>query len=224
MPTGLAGAAGGARCGLMRALLSDAAGTLRHLSEPAAVTYARIGRRFGVSRSEAAIQQGFLSVMRAEHDGLRYVGDGRVFWRAVVSHATGCADPDYFESVYAAFGASAWSMEPGALAVLEALRDGGRLVAVVSNWDTRLRPILAALGVLDRVDVAIISGEIGLEKPDPRIFHAACGALSVAPAQALHLGDSLRADVEGARGAGLSAWHFGRDLESIAQLPALLLR
>lgn len=211
-------------CGLMRALLIDAAGTLLHLNEPAGVTYARIGRRFGVSRSEAAIQQGFLSAMRAEHGGIRYVGDGRVFWRAVVAHATGCSDPDYFEAVYGAFGASAWSLESEALAVLEALREGGFSLAVVSNWDTRLRPILAALGVLDRVDVAIISGEVGIEKPDPRIFHAACGALSVAPAQALHLGDSLRADVEGARGAGLSAWHFGRDVESLTQLPGRLLR
>ena len=208
----------------MQALLIDAAGTLLHLNEPAAATYARIGRSFGVQRSEVLIQRGFSSAMRAEHDGPRYVGDGRPFWRAVVAQATGCADPDYFEAVYAAFGAPAWSLAPGALAALDVLRAGGIAVGVVSNWDTRLRPILASLGVLERIDVAVISGELGVEKPDPRIFHAACRALSVSPAQSAHLGDSRRADVEGARAAGLLAWHFGTDIKSFAQLPGLLLR
>ena len=206
----------------MRALLIDAAGTLLHLNEPVAAIYARIGRSFGVQRSEAEIQERFSAAMRAEHRGPRYVGDGRPFWRAVVTRCTGCADPDYFEAVYGAFGAPAWSLAPGALAVLDTLRAGGIAVGVVSNWDTRLRPILAALGVLARVDAAIISGELGIEKPDPRIFHAACDALSVSPAQAVHLGDSRRADVEGARAAGLLAWHFGTDVESFAQLPGLL--
>ena len=207
----------------MRALLIDAAGTLLHLKEPVAVTYARIGRPFGVRRSIPSIQEAFSAAMRAEHDGLRYVGDGRVFWRTVVSRATGCTDPDYFEAVYGAFGAPAWSLAEGALGVLDALRARGIVVGVVSNWDTRLRPILSALGVLERVDVAIISGELGIEKPDPRIFHAACQALSVTPSQAIHLGDSRRADVEGARAAGLSAWHFGTDVEAFAQLPLRLL-
>ncbi len=206
----------------MRALLADAAGTLLHLREPVGVTYARIGRDFGVTRTAAAIQEGFAAAMRSPRQGPRHVGDGRAFWRPVVAMATGFGDDacfdEYFEAVYAAFGAPAWSVAPGAFAALDALRAAGVGVAVVSNWDTRLRPILAELGVLDHVDVAIISGELGIEKPDPRIFAAACAALSVAPAQAVHLGDSRRADVDGARAAGLTAWHFGTDITAFSQV------
>jgi putative hydrolase of the HAD superfamily len=75
----------------------------------------------------------------------------------------------------------------------------------VSNFDDRLLPLLAALGISERVDAVVPSSLAGSAKPDARIFHAALARLDVLPAAALHVGDDPSRDVTGARRAGLRA-------------------
>ncbi len=54
---------------------------------------------------------------------------------------------------------------------------------------------------------AITAREFGVGKPDPRIFHAAAGALALAPQDILHIGDDASLDVLGALNAGMqTAW------------------
>ncbi|MEL6345076.1 MAG: HAD-IA family hydrolase, partial [Myxococcota bacterium] len=69
----------------------------------------------------------------------------------------------------------------------------------------------------------VISGELEIEKPDPRIFRFACDQLGVAPEQAIHMGDSVRSDVEGARRAGCLAWRFPHDVPSFTEAAARIL-
>jgi putative hydrolase of the HAD superfamily len=94
-------------------------------------------------------------------------------------------------------------------ALLEALRTRGLLLAVVANgWPeparlTRRR--IAELGVAERVDAVVLADEVGWRKPDPRIFAAALAALGVTAGEAMHVGDSLAADVRGAADAGLTS-------------------
>lgn len=205
-----------------RALLFDAAGTLLHLAEPVGRTYARLGRPFGVTRPPAEIELGFRRFFGAPWPGLRMEGDGRPFWRAAVLAATGVESPEMFEILYAHYGrAPAWTLAEGALEGLTALRQAGIKVAVLSNWDNRLRGLLGSLGLLERVDLALISGEVGLEKPDPRIFALACGALEVRPAEALHIGDDPIADGEGARAAGLGFLRWGVDLRRFEEVEGI---
>jgi putative hydrolase of the HAD superfamily len=92
-----------------------------------------------------------------------------------------------------------------ALPALAACRARGFRVGIVSNWEAWLVGMLEANGVAAQVDFSIISGVIGYEKPDPRIFAAAVDAAGVAPAEILHIGDSLVSDVHGAHAAGLQA-------------------
>ncbi|HST16755.1 MAG TPA: HAD family hydrolase [Gaiellaceae bacterium] len=93
-------------------------------------------------------------------------------------------------------------------ALLEALRSRGLRLAVVANgWPeparlTRRR--ISELGVAERVDAVVLADEVGWRKPDPRIFEAALAALGVDAAEAVHVGDSLDADVRGASAAGLA--------------------
>jgi putative hydrolase of the HAD superfamily len=78
----------------------------------------------------------------------------------------------------------------------------------------------------------VASAEIGAAKPDPEIFLHALGLAGVEPARALHVGDTLRADVEGARAVGIRpvfltrAGERGPDevatIASLAELPGLL--
>jgi putative hydrolase of the HAD superfamily len=74
---------------------------------------------------------------------------------------------------------------------------------VVSNSDGRAAAALAAAGLLDAFEFVIDSGEVGVEKPDPRIFQIALDRLGVSPAAALYVGDLYEVDVVGARAAGL---------------------
>ncbi len=190
----------------MQALLTDAGNTLLQLREPVGVTYARLGRPFGVRRGPQEVDDAFRAAFAVPWTGPRYAGDGRPFWRRVVALSTGCNDPDYFERLYAHYAlAEAWALAPGALACFGRLRARGVKVAVVSNWDTRLRGLLDEIGALAALDEAVISAEVGVEKPDPEIYRLACRRLGVAPEQALHVGDHPRKDVAAARAAGCRA-------------------
>jgi putative hydrolase of the HAD superfamily len=96
-------------------------------------------------------------------------------------------------------------------AALEALRVRGLRLGLITNNDgVHQREKLAAVGLGEQFDAIVISGEVGVPKPRPEIFVAACAALGVEPAQALHVGDNLDADYRGARDAGLAAVWLNR--------------
>ena len=78
-------------------------------------------------------------------------------------------------------------------------------LAVVSNFDGRLTGICTGLGITDAFDTIVMSARVGSAKPDPRIFAIALARLGVEAADAVHVGDSEREDIVGARAAGLRA-------------------
>ena len=105
-------------------------------------------------------------------------------------------------------------------------------MGIVSNWQRGLSHFCRELGLLERVDFVVASAEVGLEKPDRRIFELAARRMGLAPEAMLHVGDHPIEDVDGAREAGLSALLLTRDApEPVAgsdgmpqpgELPALL--
>ena len=90
-------------------------------------------------------------------------------------------------------------------AALARLRAAGIRLGVVSNSDGRVAQALESAGLGGHFDVIVDSRIAGVEKPDPRIFHAALERLGVEPAAALYVGDVYEVDVVGARRAGLDA-------------------
>jgi len=97
---------------------------------------------------------------------------------------------------------------PGALATIAGLgRRAGLAVVIVTNSDGHAPENLRDCGI---VDVPVIdSVVVGSEKPDGRIFAAALDrAGGVAPADVVHVGDTLSADVAGARAVGITPIHF----------------
>jgi HAD superfamily hydrolase (TIGR01509 family) len=96
-----------------------------------------------------------------------------------------------------------WQPFADTASTLRALREAGVPVAVVSNIGFDIRPMFQAWGLADLVDAWVLSYEVGLCKPDPDIFLAACTALGVAPDRALMVGDTP-ADA-GAVAAGCAA-------------------
>ncbi len=131
------------------------------------------------------------------------------------------------------FAADAWEPYPDVLPALEALHDmDGLRIGVVSDWGSNLAPILAKIGLDRYLDFTLASGAVGLAKPDPAFFRLALSRVGVAPEQALMVGDSYRADVLGARAAGLDALLLDRPgiatasdvpiIRSLDELPAMV--
>jgi putative hydrolase of the HAD superfamily len=93
--------------------------------------------------------------------------------------------------------------------VLEVVRDVRRdhEVALLTNATSRLHRDLAALGLLGEVDHVLNSSELGLAKPDPRVFRAACTRVRQ-PLSRCWFVDDTHANVAAAESIGLRAHHF----------------
>ena len=117
---------------------------------------------------------------------------------------------------------------PGAFETIAALRRRGLTVVFVTNSDGHAEENLCDCGI---VDVPVIdSTVVGSEKPDVRIFEAALAraGAGIRATDVVHVGDTLAADVAGARAAGITPIHFdppracrARDHRHIRSLPAI---
>lgn len=117
------------------------------------------------------------------------------------------AEADAWWTAYLVEYRSAWRLHEDALPCLDALaaRIPGVRFGIITNGELDFQtPKLDALRLSERVDAVVASGEVGVAKPDPRIFALACDALDVAPGEAAYVGDRLRTDAIGAARAGLT--------------------
>lgn len=131
-------------------------------------------------------------------------------WRTIAEHAlerTGRPSPSLAAAMaddFAARRRAAARLFDDALPCLAALRARGVPLALVTNGDTRMqRDKIASHGLAAYFDVVAIEGELGVGKPDPRVYRHALTALGVAPADATMVGDNLDWDVAGAQHVGL---------------------
>ncbi|MBI5232211.1 MAG: HAD-IA family hydrolase [Coriobacteriales bacterium] len=108
-------------------------------------------------------------------------------------------------AVYEEFGdASRWRAYEDVGRTFGMLRECGVKIGLISNWDSRLRGIIERLGLGEYVDTIVSSADVGLHKPDPRIFELALGHVGVSARDAAHVGDHEYADVLGATGVGMT--------------------
>lgn len=207
----------------LQAITFDAAGTLIRVAEPVGQTYARIAHDLGMTLSPQALDAGFRGVFPSmppmafpDANDASLLRAERAWWRElvtrVVQHAGGVAAIDaYFDALFAHYArGAAWRAYPEAHRALESARKRGLRVGVISNFDSRLPPILQQLGFESLLDTVVYSTRCGAAKPDGRIFRHALEALGATPETALHVGDSLDADYHGASAAGMTAVHLHR--------------
>lgn len=186
----------------VKALFVDAAGTLLRTREPVGVTYARFARARGHVADPVEVEARFRAAYRSFTGPQQ--GDGREFWRPIVSEAVGVDDGRLFEDLYEWYATpKAWWIDDEALRALGRIARQGVRLGIVSNWDRRLRLLYERFALERMFSVLICSAEVGVEKPDPWIFTIACRAAGVSPRQAVHLGDDAEKDVAGANRAGL---------------------
>ncbi|HZI95034.1 MAG TPA: HAD-IA family hydrolase [Patescibacteria group bacterium] len=211
----------------------DVGGTLVDVSPSVGAVYATACAARGARVAPSDLQEAFdrawvtLSedVPRGADRYRLFAGGEREWWERVSTRAFDlCGVPvparppaDELRAVFAR--PEAWKIYPEARDALAELRRRGYRLGVLSNWDSRLPELLAALDLEAHFEALIYSAAAGYEKPHPAIFTAALEALNVDPSRAVHIGDRLEEDYAGAKSAGMRALlvRRGPDLAAMRQ-------
>jgi putative hydrolase of the HAD superfamily len=207
---------------VIRAVCFDAGATLLHPDPPVEEVYGRVFREDGARFSPEALRDALSAAwagVQAVPARDRYGGvtGEEAFWRAFLAGVRrsidgGAVSDAAFARLATHFrDAGSWSIYGDVLPTLEELSARGLALAVISNWDSHLPRLLEELRLASYFSVISVSAIESTGKPSPEIFRRTCLRLGVSPGEALHVGDSPREDVEGARGAGLSALLIDRD-------------
>jgi putative hydrolase of the HAD superfamily len=220
---------------VIRGVLLDALGTLVRLEPPAprlqASLRARLGLDVPLDRCATAMQAEMsyygAHCARARDDVTLAVL--RLECSDVLADVL-AAGPQGAEILPCLTDAVVFTAFPDAAPALDALTAQGRRLAVVSNWDVSLPPVLRRLGLASHFELVVHSAGVGAAKPDPRPFLVALERLELAPAECVHVGDDPVNDVEGAAAAGLRAILVdrtgervgARTVRSLEDVPALL--
>jgi putative hydrolase of the HAD superfamily len=224
---------------VIRAVLFDAGATLVHPDPPVEAIYAREFAIDGVTFTQESLMQALTRAWEEVHaspETNRYGGvSGETdFWLSFLNRVRsfldgGSVSVAAFERLARHFrNAAAWAIYDDVPATLEELIRRDLKLAIVSNWDSHLPRLLAALGLDRYFSVVAVSAIEETGKPGAEIFHRACRRVGVEPAEALHVGDSVTEDFQGARRAGLSALLLDRldrhpeitdRIVSLAELP-----
>jgi putative hydrolase of the HAD superfamily len=220
----------------LRAVLIDALGTLVEL-QPPAPRLRRILRESGFEVSEEQAAAGFAAEIAyyLDHhlDGSDPERLERLRDRCAeeLRSALGIPELDHVTARRAMLGALEFTPYEDVLPALRELRQRGLALVIASNWDCSLPNWLEPTGILELVDGVVTSAEVGAPKPSTRVFERALAIARAAPAEAVHVGDRLDNDVEGAAAAGIRPVLMQREgepppgveaISSLLELPALL--
>ncbi len=199
----------------IQAITFDAGHTLFQPSPSVGSVYREVMLRHGLDNSENALELGFrkafshVSKNSEILDGEKREKD---YWRRIVKETLkGLESPgegfdSLFEELWTEFGhGRRWRTEAGTTATLKALKEARYRLSILSNWDKRLRIVVSDFGYENLFEHLFISSEIGFEKPHAGIFKHAAKRLELEPSRMLHVGDSLKEDLIGARNAGFQA-------------------
>lgn len=196
----------------IRAVLFDAGDTLIYMPNNPETTLQEVCRQWGLVVSDEDARRACRQSERyySQHY-LTYKGDHGEFWRRFHGEglrSLGIDDPtgekaDYLSHIFGRQGV--WLAFPDAASVCQQLRSMGLKLAVVSNGPNTTSDLLAQSGLLPYFDLVVASQDLGIQKPDPRIFLFALDKLGVSSQEALFVGDLFDVDVLGAKAAGINA-------------------
>jgi len=215
---------------VIRAILFDAAGTLFYLTKTVGDHYAFVGREIALDLDAQKLESAFHAAWkqmppRTAIDGPRE-NDDKGWWRELVGLVFDRVAPslskldrdNFFEIAYEHFAeAGVWELYPEVPEVLEQLRPRFQL-AVISNFDGRLRFILQHLGISKYFSHVFISSELGADKPDPEIFRRALEIMHLNAKEVIHVGDDRERDWKAAAAAGFSVFRLDRPRNSLRDL------
>ena len=219
------------------AISFDVTGTLLGLPRLGEI-YAEAFRRHGHEADAAAMgrvvpavwQEMSIRTRLGEDRFAAHLEGAKGFWRELVARVAAHLElpaptPFLAAELYDRFAhAEAWEVFADARTLLPRLRDAGVRLAVASNFDGRLPRLLEESGLAAHLETIVYSEEVGVEKPHPALFEEVLARLGLPATDVVHVGDSRRDDVEGARAIGMQALWLTRDstrgdLRTLAELP-----
>jgi putative hydrolase of the HAD superfamily len=194
----------------IKAVLLDALGTLVELQPPAPRLQRQL-REVGFDVTEERAAAGFAAEIAyyLDHhiEGSDPVRVERLRDRCAeqMRRTLGLNGLDHVQARRAMLSSLEFRPYPDVLPALGELRERGLKLVIVSNWDTSLPGWLEPTGIMELVDGVVTSAEVGAPKPNPRVFERALALAGVAAGEAIHVGDKVDNDVEGAAAAGVRA-------------------
>lgn len=216
-------------------LFFDAGNTLVFPNLPlVAEKLARLGARVALADLEASEQKTRFKlddpeVVKNSNDDARW----NLYFETIFRNC-GVSDAGLIEAVLSELRvihktSNLWELVPPEVPVALKKLQGRFRMSVISNANGTVREKLRRVGLLEFFETVIDSGEEGIEKPDPRIFHAAVKRTGAQMEQSLYIGDMYHIDVAGARAAGMevvlldpAGLHRDKPVRRVADLPALV--
>ncbi len=202
------------------AVLFDLDDTLFDHSACTRAALADLRRQFAVLRRAPAalVEAEHRRLLEALHlrvlAGQLTVDDARIErFRRLLAFADGAPDaalPADLAAAYREAYLAHWRPVEGALDLLLALHGRISTGVVTNNVASEQRQKIAACGFGPLLDAVIISDEVGVAKPDPRIFGLALEALGCEAGETVMVGDAWETDIAGARAAGIRPLWFNR--------------
>jgi REG-2-like HAD superfamily hydrolase len=199
------------------------------------------GHEATVDQMRGAWAKGGQRFVQAADEGRTFStskGESRRFWIALyleLLEVIGIEDDEAAERMYQTFSdPKTYGLFPDAVPTLDELSSRGLRLGVISNFESWLRDLLHHLEVTERFEVIAISGDLGWEKPDPRIFKWALEEMGVLAERSMYVGDSPHFDPGPAQAVGMNGVLLDRhgrwvDLEgdypriaSLGEIPALI--
>ena len=212
---------------LPQTIFLDAVGTIIGLRERVGDIYSSKALSFGVETDPTALELAFRASFRSSPPlAFAQVSPQQIpelefrWWEKVVKASfqqVGVKSIDftdwnnYFAQLYTYFATKeAWQVYPDVHLALKTWRLQKIELGIISNFDSRLDPLLDHLGLREYFKSVTISSKVGQAKPSPDIFQLALKKHNCLPSNAWHIGDSLLEDYQGASKVGITAFLIER--------------
>ncbi|OIP68915.1 MAG: hydrolase [Oscillatoriales cyanobacterium CG2_30_40_61] len=227
-----------------RVIFLDAVGTLFGVRHSVGEAYRIIAEQFGVNAEAEILDKVFFNCfLAAPSMAFPGVDPSEVpqlefeWWKAIAEQTfktLGLYDnftdfPAFFQALYGYFETEKpWFVYPDVPPKLKSWQEQGIELGVLSNFDSRLYPVLDALNLAEFFQTVTISTEAGAAKPSAEIFQIALNKHQCSPPEVWHIGDSFKADYQGAKALGIRGILLHRDeppkgildeFETLEQIP-----
>lgn len=205
-----------------KGIFFDAGNTLLRVHPSIGVIYSEAAKMFGAHVEPERIEHSFKELWNktaplVSNEGHRLTYEKeRDWWKYLVFEVfrdlIEFKDFDqFFDHLYHKFEQSdSWRLYEDVPEVLDQLKAERLVLAIVSNWDTRLPSLVEQLGIAAFFETIVISAHVGYEKPHPTIFQIALDNTGLSAADVLYIGDDPYLDYQAARKAGLHSLHLDR--------------
>ncbi len=227
-----------------RGVFFDAGETLVHPAPSFPELFSQVVERAGHRRSpdevveaSSAVFHRFSEAARDEEMWTTSPERSARFWKGVYGRMLAelalPAKDGLREQLYETFTDQAnYALFEDVIPALDALEPTGAVLGIVSNFEAWLEGLLARLGVAARFPVRVISGEVGIEKPDERIYRLALERAGLSASDVAYVGDNPEFDVIPALAVGMTPIlidrtarfleHGGYRIEDLRELPSML--